>query len=161
MLINISSLKYVTLVLLISSCNSSKNVSGVNSGTENSYKVATLIKTACYGSCPVYEMTIYSNLVVEFSGERFVNNIGKFTSRIAQSDLQDLQDAFFQNEFFQLEDEYTSLVSDLPTTFVYYSDGKKSKTVKDYTGAPESLKELEKLLEGFVESLEWVAVKED
>ena len=105
MLINISLLKYVTLVLLISSCNSSKNVSGVNSGTENSYKVATLIKTACYGSCPIYEMTIYSNLVVEFSGERFVNNIGKFTSRIAQSDLQNLQDAFSENEFFELEDE--------------------------------------------------------
>ena len=161
MLVNMSFLKYVTLVFIISSCQSSKSISSVNSGDENSYKVASIKKTACYGSCPVYEMTIYSNLTVEFVGERFVDKIGKYTSRITQQNLQDIKESFSRNKFFDFEDEYSSFVSDLPTTFVYFSDGGKTKTVMDYTNAPEGLKNIEKLLEGFVDSLIWEEDQED
>jgi len=160
MLINMSLLKYVTLVLLISSCQTSKNVSSVNSGESNSYKVASLKKTSCYGSCPVYEVTFYSNLEVEFVGEKNVDNVGKYTSRITQQQLKNIQDSFSKSNFFDFDEEYTSAVSDLPTTFIYFSDGQKSMTVKDYTGAPENLKSLEKLLEDYVNTLKWEIVQE-
>ena len=154
MLVNRTLLKYVTLILLISSCQTSKKVSGVNTGDNNSYEVFSLKKTACYGACPVFEMVIFSNLEVTFTGEKNTDKLGLYTSRISQQELSTLRNAF-DKSFFDFEDEYTSAVSDLPTTFVFYSNGQKTKKIRDYTGAPQELKDLEKLLGNLVTELTW------
>ena len=42
-------------------------------------------------------------------------------------------------------------VTDLPTTWVTFSDGTTKKSIKDYFGAPEALKNLEKMVEAIAE----------
>lgn len=127
----------------------------VNSGDSNSYKVASIKRTACYGTCPEYEMTFHSNLSVEFNGTKNVDMIGTYTSKISQLQLEDIKGKFDEIGFYELEDKYTSAATDLPTTWVYYSDGKRTKTVMDYTGAPEKLNDLEGFLDQFIKELDW------
>jgi hypothetical protein len=45
-------------------------------------------------------------------------------------------------------------MSDLPTTFIYYNNGKQALKITDYYGAPDELKALEKLIEEFIDTLE-------
>jgi hypothetical protein len=42
-----------------------------------------------------------------------------------------------------MKDEYSEPISDLPTTFIQI----KNKKIKDYVGAPKTLKNLEKLID--------------
>lgn len=145
----------VTLILVICSCKASKSTMSVNSGESNSYKVASIKRTSCYGACPEYELTFYSNLTVSYEGIKNVEMIGSYTSKVTQLQMDQIQKRYTEIQFLELDDSYTSAVSDLPTTYVYFSDGKQKKTVMDYTGAPKQLKDLENFLDGFVSQLEW------
>ena len=51
-----------------------------------------------------------------------------------------------------MKDEYSEPISDLPTTFIQIKD----KKIRDYTGAPKTLKKLESLIDQLYEK----AVKE-
>ena len=45
--------------------------------------------------------------------------------------------------FTNMKEEYSEPISDLPTTFIQIKD----KKIRDYTGAPKRLKDLEKLID--------------
>ena len=38
--------------------------------------VITLERTACFGTCPIYKLTVYGDGRVEYEGERFVTVTG-------------------------------------------------------------------------------------
>ncbi len=159
--INMKFLRIVTLLLMLGpgiSCQSTSKMGSVSDRVDN-FLVISMKKTACYGSCPVYEIEIFSNLEVKYLGEKFVDKTGKYTARITQQHLDDLKSTFDEAAFFEMEDEYVSAVSDLPTTYVYYSDGKKFKKIKDYTGAPEELKSLERKISELLNTLKWSRVE--
>ncbi len=156
--INIKFLRIVTFFAILCtgiSCQTTNQMGSVNENGDN-YMVISMKKTPCYGSCPVYEIEIYSNLEVKYKGERFVDKTGAYNSRISTSQLEDLKTAFNDAGFFEMEDEYVSSVTDLPTTYVFFSDGKKSKKIKDYTGAPEALKLIESKIAELLETQKWV-----
>lgn len=54
---------------------------------------------------------------------------------------------FEKADFFNFKDEYTSRITDLPTTYIGFIDKGKTKIVRDYHGAPQLLSDLEAKLE--------------
>ena len=72
---------------------------------------------------------------------------------------QQLVDAFNESDFFDFHSEYTASMSDLPTTYVYYTDLRNSKEIKDYYGSPQALKDLEERVEALVNDLDWKPVE--
>ncbi len=48
---------------------------------ENSQPVITLERTACFGACPVYTLSIYADGTVVYNGERFVDVEGEQTTQ--------------------------------------------------------------------------------
>lgn len=71
---------------------------------------------------------------------------GQYTGRLSRKELKQLRLAFEEAGFFSMEDEYVEPWTDLPTTWLYYSDGTRQKKIKDYSGAPEALKKLEEMV---------------
>ena len=69
----------------------------------------TLERTACYGTCPVYKLTITGDGMVVYEGRDFVEVKGEQTSSISPAQVQDLVDAFEQANFLSLHD-YTEQV---------------------------------------------------
>jgi hypothetical protein len=112
-------------------------------------------KTACYGTCPVYEIQIYSDLTVYLSGERHLDQIGNFKSTLTNEKFEYLKSQFRDIDFFELEDKYWEAYTDLPTTYVYFSDQEREKKIEDYVGAPQKLKNLEKEIAGLLDDLKW------
>ena len=140
------------MVFFMFSCSSSKKFQEENI-------CISMEKTSCYGHCPVYTINIYNNGYVKLEGRENIDKIGSFKSKISRERLDNLIELFINSDFFSLEDSYTSLFKDLPTTFVYFSKDNKSKKIKDYDGAPEKLKHLEEELVLLLENLSWKKIK--
>ena len=113
-------------------------------------------RTACYGTCPVYSLAIYGNGTVIYNGDRFVNVTGKQVSQISQEKFKQLVREFYSIGYFSLSDEYTSSVTDLPSTKTSIQISGIKKSVYDYSNAPQKLRNLEKEIDEFSNSSQWV-----
>lgn len=110
-----------------------------------------LKKDPCFGVCPVYSFRVDGKGNATFKGTRNVAKQGDWTRKLTPEATNALFAAFEASNFAQFQDEYTAQVTDLPTTWVTYNNGVVSKTIKDYYGAPEALKNLEKMVETIAE----------
>lgn len=121
--------------------------------------MAEMKKTPCYGQCPVYTIKISKNGKGVFEGTKNVEKIGTYSFRLSGKEMDELVASFEKIRFFELDDRYHKLVSDLPTTWLTYQTGGKQKKIMDYYGAPKELKDLEKQIETLVLSQEMKKVK--
>lgn len=130
---------FVFLVFLYSSCNLS------SSSTYEIQKklIISLNKTACFGTCPVYKIKIYNNQSAIFEGVKFVEKEGSYNFKISKKEINTILKKAKKINFQKMEDEYTELITDLPTTYIMINN----KQIKDYYGAPKELKELEEIIE--------------
>lgn len=119
-------------------------------------KMITLQKTACFGTCPVYTLDIYSNQEVNLMAEQFVGvGQGVFQLRLTQSEYDQIIEQFKRSEFFGFENRYRAQVSDLPTIFLTFSDGSRSKTIELYGAGPAALHQLVDSLQNMVDRGDW------
>jgi hypothetical protein len=126
--------------------------------------VITLERTACFGTCPVYQLTIYGDGRVVYEGKAFVTVTGKRTTQISPEQLQQLLTAFETANFFSLNDQYVVEATDLPGAWTSISSNGQSKRVWRYgssdtptlNNAPRSLTELESQIDKIVNSQQWV-----
>ncbi len=109
-----------------------------------------LKRTPCYGSCPVYTLKIDKNGKGLFDGVENVEKIGRFGFSLSQDELEELENAFLQVDFYQLKNIYDGLVSDLPTTYITYNKDGNRKKIMDYYHAPATLRALENRIETLV-----------
>ena len=129
----------------------------------------TLSRTSCFGPCPIYAVSIDAKGTVKYEGKKFVRVTGVQTDQIPVSRVAELLATVDRIRFFELEDRYrvirnadgtTTMVTDLPTTFVTVTRGGQTKSIEDYVGAPESLKQFEKQIDEAARTARWVAVDE-
>lgn len=128
--------------------------------------VITLERTACFGACPIYKLTIYGDGRVEYEGERFVDVTGKQSSTISADQVRELVDALEQADYFNLKDDYTVPVSDLPTTRTSVTLDGKTKSISNYGScffdmegvekAPQALCDFETKIDAVTNSAQWV-----
>jgi len=105
--------------------------------------IISLQRTACFGTCPIYKIEIYSDGSGTYTGTRFVENIGITEFNLSETNLNLILTEAEAIGFANMKDEYSEPISDLPTTFIQI----KNKKIKDYVGAPKTLKNLEKLID--------------
>ena len=103
----------------------------------------TLSRTPCFGNCPVYTVSMSEDGAVRYEGVQGVRVSGARTWKIAPEAVHALAADMVKAGFFEMKDEYTALITDLPTITTTLTRGSRTKTIKDYFGAPAALKELE------------------
>ncbi|HEY9627533.1 MAG TPA: DUF6438 domain-containing protein [Coleofasciculaceae cyanobacterium] len=126
--------------------------------------VITLERTACYGPCPVYELTVYGDGKVVYEGRAFVAAQGRRTAQISPEQVQQLVTAFETANFFALKDQYAVEVTDLPGAWTSIRLNGQSKRVWRYgsidnpelNNAPRSLSDLESQIDQIVNSQQWI-----
>lgn len=135
--------------------------SSTNSTTIPQYDLSdvtiTMRRTACFGMCPVYTVTIYGSGKIEFRGDNFVAKEGLHTDSIPPAEVNRLVHAFHEKKFFSMNDRYENRhVTDLPSTTTAFESGKDSKSVYNYYGAPAELKDLEKMIDSVAHTAQWI-----
>ena len=129
--------------------------------------VITLERTVCFGACPIYKLTIFSDGRVDYQGIRFVKRMGKASSRISRAQLEQLVAEFTNNDYFKLDDSYTpgakgcpQAATDMPSAITSLTWRGKTKTVNHYhgcTGADvlEMLTRLEAKIDDAINVTRW------
>lgn len=124
-----------------------------------------LERTACFGECPVYTVSIDGKGNVTYEGARFVRVEGRQTDRIPLSRVAEILATAERIGFFELRDKYRTIrnpdgtetiVTDLPTTFVRITRDGRSKRIEDYIGAPDGLRELERQIDEAAGTKRWI-----
>ena len=105
--------------------------------------IISLQRTACFGTCPIYKIEIYSDGSGTYTGTRFVENIGSTKFSLSGTQLNLILTQAEVIGFTKMKEEYSEPISDLPTTFIQIKD----KRIRDYIGAPKTLKNLENLID--------------
>jgi hypothetical protein len=127
--------------------------------------VIKLERTSCFGPCPVYSVTIDGKGNVTYEGKKFVRVPGRQADQIPVSRVAELVATIDRIRFFELNDEYrvirnadgtTTMVSDLPTTFITVTRDGQTKSIEDYVGAPEPLHQLEKEIDEAARTKRWI-----
>jgi hypothetical protein len=112
--------------------------------------------TGCFGTCPIYSLTIFRDGRVKYEGKGFVKKKGIRTKTISTGEFNQLAAKVDEIGFFKLKPAYRANVTDLPTIIVTVVRGTESKRVEDYFGAPERLHGLEELIENVANISSWV-----
>lgn len=100
-----------------------------------------MVRTACYGTCPIYEVEIQAGGQVKYRGEEFVKLKGVHESEMAPADIELLSNALRQVNFSELQQSYqfeedgcVNLPTDFPAvSFLVTRDG-NTKRVAFYYG---------------------------
>jgi len=103
----------------------------------------TMTRSTCFGVCPAYTVTMRGDGSVTYEGIAHVRVTGKQAWSIDPVAVLTLARDIETAGFFEMKDEYTALVSDLPTTTVTVTKGARSKTIREFYGAPEALKQIQ------------------
>jgi Domain of unknown function (DUF6438) len=108
----------------------------------------TLERTECKGTCPVYKVSFQPDGTVTYVGQKHVPRIGTFTGRIDRRTFGRMVELLASFNYSQLQDRYTSPITDHPHAITSVSWGDKRKTIDNYAEAgPTSLWAFELVLD--------------
>jgi Domain of unknown function (DUF6438) len=123
-----------------------------------SYVVAKIKKTPCYGQCPVYEAAFWSDGTATFKGIRNVKNIGEFVGKFDPKLAREISDRADSIGYFSMNGEYPmggEKISDLPYTITEIRRGDMIKHIDDNYDSPVALQEFEEYLATLAAKMEW------
>lgn len=125
----------------------------------------TLERTACFGACPVYTVTILEDGTVIYNGENFVEVTGEQTSQIDPETVSMMVEAFENAGYFEWDEAYdTMTVSDLPTVITSVTRNGETHRITRYAGdssAPLALPFLEQWIDIMARTQQWTGVQPD
>ena len=94
-----------------------------------------LKKSGCYGTCPIYSISIDANGNIKYEGKRFVEAIGSFTWQMNDKDFKELRALL--NKKMTENVTYNLNVQDLPLTQLNINN---KYEIKFKGGCPEKFK---------------------
>lgn len=112
--------------------------------------VISLSKGACFGSCPVYKLSVYDGGFAHFEGKRFTEMDGKWLKKLDKKTYTALINAFDLANFSNFQDEYESEIADLQMVKISYN----TKMVIGKEGRPSVLIGLQTQLESIIKNKE-------
>ncbi len=148
-------MKIITLLLLtafLAGCSPIRQI-------EDATLVMSIKKLPCMGDCPVFSLKIYNNRIVVYEGLKFVDLSGRYTTKLTHKQFQNIKSSFLEAGFFDFKNVYSAHIMDMQTTYIYFRHGGKEKKILDYHKAPDSIKDLEKMLEALIKSEKWRMVR--
>ena len=120
----------------------------------------TLERGMCFGTCPVYSVSLFGNGTIVWMGEMFVDVIGNRTEFIDPAMVADLYDQIIYGGFQDFADLYTHLnITDMPSATLTARNGTDMKQVFHYHGdytAPENLTYMENAVDNVGNTSRWV-----
>lgn len=125
----------------------------------------SLERGPCFGTCPIYTLTIHADGTVDYQGTGFVKVEGNRSIKISSEQIQELVTAIDNANFFSLKDQYMAPATDLPSITLSITLDGHSKSIWHYgmldcsgelDDAPRELCELEDKIGEVVNSDQWV-----
>ena len=131
-------------------------------GADSAVRI-TLERGPCFGTCPVYSVTLDGSGAVLFEGRRFVADTGISTARVPPARIDSLVAELTAGGYFDFADRYRAgepgceqYATDLPSVNTEVRAGSRSKRIEHDHGCMEAPQALT-TLEGRIDSVAGVA----
>ena len=138
------------------SCHSGRNIS------KNILSEAfiSIEKTPCYGTCPVYSMSIDGDGVALLTAGAFMDEVGFFYSMVQADSVSSLFRHAKVCDWDSYDSTYMNQYLDLPSTIIRFSMNAKDTITVQYNtvNTPEQLKLLGNKLAFLQEKMDWKPV---
>ncbi|XSG77645.1 DUF6438 domain-containing protein [Herpetosiphon llansteffanensis] len=127
----------------------------------------SLERTACFGECPIYHVTIDATGKVTYQGKDFVKTVGQAEASISNEQLLTLINAFVASNYWNYKVSYefagpecNGMMSDMPDANTSITMNGTTKSVRHYYGCEgfageAELKALEALIDTTVNVKQW------
>jgi Domain of unknown function (DUF6438) len=96
----------------------------------NSEVAIILERTACFGTCPAYTVTVGTNGIT-FAGRAYVVASGTHTDSVDTDEVRTLAKRFLAADFYSMDSSYRASVTDSPTYVLSISIDGRKKEVED------------------------------
>ena len=152
--------------LMLASCaRNETTVADRSSQSATSAAAITLERTACFGSCPVYSLSVSASGDVQYEGRANVRKIGLATGKVPRDQVDALLSELERGGYFSFAERYTvsepacgRYATDSPTTITSVTlRGRTKRIAHDYGcgGAPGALVVLERRIDEALNSGQW------
>jgi len=109
----------------------------------------TFRKTACFGDCPVYDVTIDAKGNVTYKGLKYVNVKGERKFTLTEKEFTTLKEKLANNNFSEYKRKYDNPnITDLPSTFISHKD--KEVQIRLWKNIPKSLINTHEYVQGIL-----------
>lgn len=155
-------------LLSLTSCarnGATSTPAGRPSQSATSAPAITLERTACFGSCAVYTISVSPAGEVQYEGRAHVRKLGAATGRIPRERVDALLSELERGGYFSFAERYTSpepscgrYATDSPTVITSVTlRGRTKRITHDYGcgGAPGALVVLERRIDEALNSGQW------
>ena len=120
-------------------------------------------RTACYGTCPAYTVTIHGDGRVEYDGKGHVKEKGAQEGRVEPDTIKTLAKEFAKAKFLALTEDYSGencarYCTDMATAVTELNLKEVNHRVKHYYGcggAPKALFDLESAIDKLANTERW------
>jgi len=155
------------IFLVFTGCNRETSPTAMSTEEISRDLVIVLERGICFGTCPVYKLTISANGSVEFEGRHFVKKKGIVRAIISREQLKDLVAEFERAKYFTLQDRYVNKedgcnadIMDTPRVKTSITIAGKTKSVDHQHGCKgpldlDQLTALEDKIDEVVNSSKW------
>lgn len=155
---------FAIATLTFSCANSKKALEGDSSGAYAEFQpaekgdslFASIQRTFCFGTCPVYIFKINNDGTASYEGVRNVKRMGTYSSKVSPAEMNKLIEVAKRIGYMEFKDKYDNeSITDLPsTTTSIVIDGKRKEVMRRYQ-FPAEIKDLEDAFDALIESLDW------
>jgi hypothetical protein len=126
------------------------------------YESISLERTACYGTCPVYTVTLHRDGRAEYKPRAHLPQRGDFEGMVSEFEFERLSYFLEMRGFEQMKARYEVGYTDASTCIVKAVSASGTKVVSDYGGAgPVDLWAIQGLIDGIRERIDWKPVSKD
>jgi hypothetical protein len=129
------------------------------------FTTATFERTPCFGTCPVYRVSVSGSGSVRFEGIRNVDSVGTFTGSISATAVSSLRRAFDDAQYFTRQSLYgqsncSPYGADAPRILTSITTSDKTKSIDHDLGcgnaAPAALSDLYRKFDEIVGTTRWI-----
>ena len=123
------------------------------------YQSISLERTACFGTCPVYTVTLHQDGRAEYQARAHLPELGNFEGKFSSDEFRRLS-YFIENcGFERLSGKYSASHTDDSTCIVRATSDSDTKVVSNYGDAgPVDLWAVEELIDGVRARIAWSRV---
>lgn len=153
-------------IVLLAACAPRNPASSAAENTGSSKApVITLERTACYGICPVYRLSVTAEGAVSYDGKAHVRHMGPASGQISPERVEALLSEIDQAGYFSFADGYTATdpacgrySTDSPSAAISVQLQGRAKRIEHDHGcgaAPSALGILERRIDEVLGSEQW------
>lgn len=145
----------VCFPLFLNSCKSTAKEKTVTKEFESNQKLLTVKTSVCYGRCPVYKMTYFSDYTVEIVPKKFCSFDTTYKNVLSGEKIETFKNLLHNVDSDTLNSSYKdTLLMDVPTIKLVFFKNTDSVATKINSTNPETLSALYQFTSKYFKQIE-------